>query len=59
MQKTDKRTLSEIQRLFERFKREVDDCDFTRTTKWNRKTGAYYFLRWVEGTYIPGQGLRQ
>ncbi len=59
MQKTDARTFREIERLFERFKQEVDDSAFTPTTKWNCKTGAYYSLRWVEGPYTPGHGLQR
>ena len=58
MQKTDARTLREIERLFERYKIELRDSPLACNSKRNHETGTYYFLRWIQGTYTPGQGLR-
>lgn len=59
MQKTDDRTLREIERLFERYKVALQRSDLAFTSKRNHETGTFYFLRWVQGTYTPGQGLQR
>lgn len=56
MQKTDERTLREIERIFERYKREVDDSELSGSTKEQYQEAADYFVRWIRGTYTPGQG---
>ena len=59
MQHTDERTLRKIERLFERYKIALHNSDLAFTSKRNHETGTYYFLRWIQGTYTPGQGLRR
>ena len=59
MMKTDQRTFREIERLFERYKVALQSSELAYTSKRNHETGTYYFLRWIQGTYTPGQGLRR
>ncbi len=59
MQKTDERTLREIESLFEQYKRDLLDADLDGTTKVRYRQIANYFVRWIRGNYTPGHGRWQ
>ncbi|MCY4527808.1 MAG: hypothetical protein OXD46_02100 [Chloroflexi bacterium] len=56
MQKTDERTLREIERLFKQYEAELRTSDLSGRSKRNYREAAHYFVRWIRGDYNPGRG---
>lgn len=56
MQKTDTETRREIERLFERYQREVDHSRLAWTPSEQDHREAEEFVCWIRGTYNPGDG---
>lgn len=56
MQKTDTETRREIERLFERYQREVAHSHLAWTPSEQDNRAEEEFVFWIRGTYNPGDG---
>ena len=57
MAKVSEECLDEMWSALARYKAEIDQSDLATSTKNTRYQEARFFVRWLDGNYVPGQGL--